>query len=270
MILLLVKLSGYILAELLPFSPDAQIALIDYYFKYSFWNNDLAIIANFVLMVGIFIYFLRALINMLKEILRAVFFALSGRASLRIISSDFKMLNIFLISVCTSIAAYFFYFIKTNYTYSKYIIASMMIISGLVLRMTEVFTLVKKDPRVMDARDAIIFSFLQVLSFVPGVPRTAIMMSFGKFLGVEKKHLVNMIFISLLPVLFLNLYHLGLSNIIPVVQTSWLLCLILFFMLIFFMGWILSIIKSTSFYKFYYYLIGLGLWTILDLLFAKR
>ena len=270
MILSLIKLFGYILVDLFPFSADAHIRLIDYYFKYSFWNNDFAIIVNFVLMLAIFIYFFKYLVKMVEEIVKSTFFMLSGRASIRVISSDFKMLNIFLVTVCTSVAAYFFYFIKTDYNYSKYLIASMLIISGLVLRLTEVFTLVKKDPRVMNTRDAFLFSLLQVLSFIPGLPRTAIMMSLGKFLGMEKKHLAKMVLISLIPMLFLNLYYLGLGNVLPVIQSSWLLCLLLFFVLMLFMNWMFSVITSVNFYKFYYYLVGLGVWTILDLLFSKR
>jgi undecaprenyl pyrophosphate phosphatase UppP len=270
MILLLVKLSGYILAEILPFSAEAQIILINYYFKYSFWNKDFEIMANLVFLLTIFVYFFRDFIKMFQEFLKGVFFAFSGRASLKIISSDFKMLNILLVTLLIGTSAYCFYFIKTDYSYSKIFIASMLIVSGLLLRVSEIFTLVKKDPRVLSVRDSFVFSLLQVLSFIPGIPRTAVMMSLGKFMGVEKNHLIRMIFVSLVPILFLNLYHLGLVNVIEVIQSSWTTCLVLLIILLSLMNWILSILRSTSFYKFYYYLVGLGVWTILDLLFAKR
>src|SRR5690606_13857262 len=135
------------------------------------------------------------------------------------------------------------------------------------------FVMMKFDARIITPKESLVFGALQLLSIVPGIPRPAVFMSVGKFMGVEKKQLAKIMFISLIPVLMLDLFFVtGVFplQILSVLYDSWLLSLILFVLLIPALDVVFYITSSRGYYKFYYYLFAVGAWTILDMIFSKR
>ncbi len=260
-------------AELLPLGGELHFKLLNYYFKYPMLSSDSIIIVHLILILGLTIYFIKDITRMYAELFKGFWVIASGRATIRRTFTDLKMLNMLLVSSFITIISFFIILIKSEYNYSLYLMGAMLILSALILRLSEIFTLIKVEARVMTARETIVFVLLQALSMVPGVARSGVFMSVGKFMGLEKKHLAKMVFISLIPVLIMEMLFIREFDVIStvsIIQSSWLLCLILFVLLLVALDVVFVITTSRSYYKFYYYLAGLGLWTILDFFFSKR
>ncbi|MCX6112631.1 MAG: undecaprenyl-diphosphate phosphatase [Proteobacteria bacterium] len=273
MIASIIRLFSYMIAELLPLGGEIHFRLFNYYFKYPLLSYESLVIVHVLLILGLGIYFLKDIGRMFGEFFKGLWIVASGRATIKRTCTDFKMLNMFLVSILITFVSSFLIFLKTDYEYSLYLVGALLILSAAILRIAEIFTLIKVDARIMSFKEALIFAALQALSMFPGVARPAIFMSIGKFLGIEKKHLAKMIFISFIPILIFELiFIIGFDPIqtINILYHSWLLCVILFALLIIALDVIFVITTSQSYYKFYYYLAGLGLWTILDLFFSKR
>jgi undecaprenyl pyrophosphate phosphatase UppP len=273
MIASIIRLFGYMIAELLPFGGEVHYRLLNYYFRYPLLSYEALVMVHVILILGLGIYFIKDILRMFGEFFRGIWVIVSGRATIKRACMDFKMLNMLLVSILVTFVAFFLIFLRTDYSYSLYTVGAMLILSAVVLRVADVFTLIKVDGRIASVKDAFIFALLQVLCMIPGVARPAIFMSVGKFLGMEKKHLAKMMFISLIPVLAFELvFVVGIDPVqmLGILYHSWLLCLILLTLLIVTIDIAFAITTSPSYYKFYYYLAGLGLWTIFDVFFSKR
>ncbi|MEI6080444.1 MAG: undecaprenyl-diphosphate phosphatase [bacterium] len=273
MIASIIRLFGYMIADLLPLGGEIHFRLMNYYFKYPLLSYESLVIVHVLLILGLSLYFSRDILNMFGEFFRGIWIIASGRATIKRTCTDFKMLNMLLVTILVSFVAFFLIFLRMDYEYSLYLVGAMLILSAIVLRVAEVFTLIKIDAKVMNFKESMLFALLQALAMFPGVARPALFMSVGKFLGVERKHLAKMVFISLIPILVFELvFVVGVdpTQIIGILYRSWLLCAILLALLIIALDVVFVITTSSSYYKFYYYLAGLGVWTILDLLFAKR
>ena len=273
MIASIIRLFSYMIAELLPLGGEIHFRLLNYYFKYPLLSHESLVIVHVLLILSLFIFFIKDIGRMFGEFFKGLWIVASGRATIKRTCTDFKMLNMFLVSVLITFVSCFLIFLRADYEYSLYLVGGMLILSAAILRIAEIFTLIKVDAKVMSFKEALIFAVLQALSMLPGVARPAIFMSVGKFLGIEKKHLAKMIFISFIPVLTFELIFVtGFDPMqtLSILQHSWLLCSILFILAIISLDIIFVVTTSPSYYKFYYYLVGLGVWTILDLFFAKR
>lgn len=273
MIASIIRLFSYMVADLLPLGGDLHFKLLNYYFKYPLLSNDSLIIVHVILIIGLTVYFIKDIIKMYSELFKGLWIILSGRATIKRTCTDLKMLNMLLVSTFITVVSYFVVIIRAEYDYSLYLMGGMLILSAIILRVSEVFTLIKVDAKVMTVKETVVFILLQALSMLPGVARPGVFMGVGKFLGLEKKQLAKMIFISFIPVLILEMIFIhGFDPVTAfnILKDSWLLCLILFTLLVIALDVIFVITTSKSYYKFYYYLAGLGLWTILDIFFSKR
>ena len=273
MIASIIRLFSYMVAELLPLGGEIHFRLLNYYFKYPLLSHESLVVVHIILIICLFIYFIKDIGRMFGESFRGLWIVASGRATIKRTCTDFKMLNMLLVIILITFVSCFLMFLRSDYEYSLYLVGAMLILSAVILRVAEIFTLIKVDAKVMSFKEALIFGVLQALSVLPGIARPAIFMSIGKFLGIEKKHLAKMILISFIPVLIFELIFVtGFDPIqtIYIIQHSWLLCSILFILAIISLDIVFAVMTSPSYYKFYYYLVGLGIWTILDLFFAKR
>jgi undecaprenyl pyrophosphate phosphatase UppP len=124
----------------------------------------------------------------------------------------------------------------------------------------------------MGYKDTAFLIVLQILSAQTGASRMALMMGGAKFLGVEKKHLIKFTFLSLIPVLIMELaFNLeDISTLYYIVTGNLNIFIIVLVSSFILVATAKRVFAMQEFYKFYYYLAGLGIWTILDILFGKR
>ncbi len=263
---------GYIVLDILPLGAESHADLINYYFNYPSITNEIRILCLSSMGLGLFLYFIFDYYKIFKEFFKGLRLILIGRGTIKQVCTELRSLNMLISIIGVVVACYLSYEFLPDLNNNMYLIGSMLIISGLTLRIPETFAHIKMDGRLFSYKEFFIFASLQFLGALPGASRMAILMGGGKFLGVEKKHLIKFTFLSLTPVIFIRLAY-TVSNfeaISSVLENNltWMGVLTLLTMIL--TSICVKIFSSVSFYKFYYYLIGIGAWTILDVLFGKR
>ncbi len=267
-----IKLFAYEVCELLPLGAETHAKLMSYYFNYPAVSYEERIICLFALGLGVFIYFISDFYKMIKEAIRATWLLLIGRGIVSSLCREFKYLNLLLSVVAVGVVSYPAYLLSEYIGTSYYLIGGMLIVSAFFLRLSETFAFIKIDGSLLGYKEAFSFVGLQILSAFPGASRMAIMVGGGKFLGVEKKHLIKFVFLSFLPVVFIRLGFCleDINSLFQIVFQNLWMFLALTIACVVFIAIAMKIFVSEGFYKFYYYLAGLGAWTILDVLFGKR
>jgi undecaprenyl pyrophosphate phosphatase UppP len=147
-----------------------------------------------------------------------------------------------------------------------------MILSALILRLSEVFTVIKVDGKAFSVKETVLFTFAQALSVIPGSSRIVSLIALGKFMGSERKRLATFALISFMPVLIIQLLTANndVVYIFNVLLANWKIFLLIAGMVVLSLDLVVMLLTSITFYKFYYYIGGIALWTILDLFFSKR
>lgn len=263
---------GYLVFELLPLGAEGHSDLINYYFGYSTVDQYSRTLCLSSLSLGLFIYFYSDIYKLFKELFKGTWLILIGRGTVHQVCTEFKYLNLLISIIGMAIAAVVYSMFSHHFEQGYYFVGGMLILSGVVLRASETFAFIKVDGKLLGYREFFSFFIMQILSSFPGASRMALMMGSGKFMGVEKKHLIKFVFISFIPVLvvrlafnidsFYTLYSVLYGHIwMFAVLTALTIVLTAVFVRVF---------NSVNFYKFYYYLIGLGVWTILDVFFSKK
>lgn len=266
------KFFAYQVCDLLPLGSETHVKLVSYYFNYEAISGHQKIVCLILLALSIFTYFISDFYKMIKESFRATWLLFIGRGTVREVCTDFKYLNMLLSVLTVSASAYFSFMLGDHLGSSYYLIGGMLLVSAFALRVSETFAFVKTDGKLLGYREVFGFVVLQLLSSFSGASRMALMMGGGKFMGIEKKHLIRFIFLSLAPVIIIRIVMLypDMNAVYETVIGNIWTFIILFFCCLVFLAISMRIFVSEGFYKFYYYLAGLGIWTILDFFFSKR
>jgi len=263
---------GYIALDILPLGAESHTILINYYFNYSSITNEIRILCLSSMGLGLFLYFIFDYYKIFKEFFKGLRLILIGRGTIKQVCTELRLLNMMISIIGVVIACYLSYEFLPDLSNNMYLVGAMLIVSGLTLRIPETFAHIKMDGRLFSYKEFFVFAFLQFLGALPGASRMAILMGGGKFLGIEKKHLIKFTFLSLTPVIFIRLAYTvpAFGDISSVIEHNliWMGALTLLTMIV--TSICVRVFSSVSFYKFYYYLIGIGAWTILDVLFGKR
>jgi len=272
MIYTIIKYFAYMVAEVLPLGGEIHFKLMTHYFNYPPLSNDELAFIYTILLLSLTLYFIRDIVRSVKELFRVFWLLVMGRGTIKNFCFDFKMLNVLLVTVVLCGVSFPFFVAFSGYSYSLYLSGALLIVSAAFLRLSEIFTLIKLDGKAASVKETTIFCVLHILSFIPGLSRTAVMMGAGKFLGFERKHLATLTLISFIPVVIFHLYGLDIDwvHLFALIYSQWKIFFILLGLMTLCMDLVFMIITSANFYKFYYYLAGLGIWTILDVFFIKR
>jgi undecaprenyl pyrophosphate phosphatase UppP len=263
---------GYIVGELLPFDGRAHFEFLHYYFKYPLLSSDALLIIYSALFVGLCIYFIRDIFRIFYELFKSIKLLLVGRATIASVCTEFKMLNLMLVTLTATIVYYPVAMLASKYDFSLYLSCALMIVAAIALRLSEVFTRIKVDGKVFSVKETLVFTAVQSVSVIPGFSRIASMMALGKFMGSERKHLTNFVLISFIPLVFIQMLNVNSDWIYigGLLFTNWKMFLIIAGMVVLSLDLIIMLLVSPSFYKFYYYIAGIAAWTILDQFFSKR
>ncbi|MBN1114651.1 MAG: undecaprenyl-diphosphate phosphatase [Oligoflexia bacterium] len=271
MFVVIIQCLLYLVAEMLPLDGYAHQRLISYYYGAEKLEQEFMIVIYISLALGLCIYYSKDLLRMFTDSFRGFYSVLSGRRSFRVTSTNFKMFNIFVtMSVMTIIVFPLLNLGELDFGVDR--VAVIFLVTALILRLSTSFTLVKVDGRYLDIKEILVLSLVQIIGLIPGFSRTAMLIGVGSFMGTEKKYLVKLVLISFIPLLVLKLFFMG----VPASSVFWIV-LERWYLLLFFTGVVMLLIKllyyivfSNRFYKFYLYLAGIGIWTLLDVYFSKR
>jgi len=263
---------GFAVGEMLPLDGRAHFEFMHYYFKYPLLTNDNLLIIYSAILLGFVLYFIRDIFKIVYESLKSIRLLVLGRATIVSVCTEFKMLNLFLVTLMATAVYYPVAVWSYKYDFSLYLSCVLMVVAAILLRLSEVFTIVKVDGRVFGVKEAAVLTVAQIVSVIPGFSRVASMMALGKFMGSEKKHLAAFVLISFIPVVIIQLLLVNndYNYLVTTLTINWKIFLIISGMVVLSLDLITLILTSPSFYKFFYYIGGVALWTILDQFFSKR
>jgi len=268
----ILKYFGFAVGEMLPLDGRVHFEFMHYYFKYPLLTDDNLLIIYSALLLGFMLYFIRDIFKIACEFLKSIKLLLLGRATIMSVCAEFKMLNLFLVTLMATAVYYPVAVWSYRYDFNLYLSCGLMIIAAVLLRLSEVFTIIKVDGRLFGIKETAVFTVAQVVSVIPGFSRIASMMALGKFMGSEKKHLSTFVLMSFIPVIVIQLLLINsdYTYVLTLLKFNWKIFFIISGMVVLSLDLIVLILTSPSFYKFFYYIGGVALWTILDMFFSKR
>ena len=152
----------------------------------------------------------------------------------------------------------------TNNFRSLWLIASTLIIFGLILGFADRVSRSQKDLTTLNARDGVIYGFAQSLALIPGVSRSGATIALGRFLGYKREAALRYSFLLALPAVFgSGLYELkkalGDSSVsvysMPEILVATVTAFIIGYAVI---AWLMKYISTKSFTPFVIYRVVLG------------
>lgn len=263
---------GFVVGEMLPLDGRVHFEFMHYYFKYPLLTSDSLLIIYCAILLGFTLYFIRDIFKIIYDVLKSIKLLVLGRATVVSVCTEFKMLNLFLVTILATAVYYPVAVWSSRYDFSLYLSCGLMIIAAVILRLSEVFTIIKVDGKAFGVKESAVLTMAQVLGVIPGFSRVASMMALGKFMGSEKKHLATFVLMSFIPVVIIQLLLVNndYNYILNVLTINWKIFFIISGMVVLSLDLVTLILTSPSFYKFFYYIGGVALWTMLDLFFSKR
>ena len=152
----------------------------------------------------------------------------------------------------------------TNNFRSLWLIASTLIIFGLILGFADRVGRSEKDLSRLNARDGILYGLAQSMALIPGVSRSGATIALGRFLGYKREAALRYSFLLALPAVFgSGLYELkkamGDATISVYAMSQILLATITAFIIGYaVIAWLMKYISTKSFTPFVIYRVALG------------
>ena len=244
-ILILAAIQG--ISEFLPISSVAHIFLVSKYYVFNNQNLLIDICLHLGSLMAIILYFRKDLFNFI---------------------SDKKMLTKLLIATTPIIPIG--YILYTTGLIEKVrnleVIGWMTLIFGILLYIADKKKITKKIESDFNIRSAIVFGLFQVLALIPGVSRSGITITSGRFLGFNRFDSAKISFLLAIPTL-IAASCLGVYNIYKVgsVELNFLAIIAVIFSFFFSYATIaifLDFIKKFSLKIFVYYRIVLSIFLL--------
>ena len=242
------------LTEFLPISSSAHIRIVGAFMPNA---NDPGAAFTAITQIGtelaVLIFFRRDIIKILRA-----WFKRDG-------STDARLGTLIIIGTLPIIVlGYLGQDYITNNFRSLWLIASTLIIFGLILGFADRVGRSQKDLTTLNARDGVIYGFAQSLALIPGVSRSGATIALGRFLGYKREAALRYSFLLALPAVFgSGLYELkkalGDSSVsvysMPEILVATVTAFIIGYAVI---AWLMKYISTKSFTPFVIYRVVLG------------
>jgi undecaprenyl-diphosphatase len=205
--------------------------------------------------------------NDIKQIISAWFRQITKRSSLSLSEkSDARMGWLIIVgSLPIGILGYLGKDVIRNDFRSLWLIASTLIIFGVILGVADKYGESARDLSKLSVRDGLLYGIAQSLALVPGVSRSGATIAMGRFLGYSRQAALRYSFLLALPAVFgSGLYELkgaieqgGDTGTFTISETL-LATGIAFVIGYAVIAWLLKFVSTKSFAPFIIYRIGLG------------
>ena len=242
------------LTEFLPISSSAHIRIVGAFMPNA---NDPGAAFTAITQIGtelaVLIYFRKDIIKILRA-----WFKRDG-------SADARLGTLIIIGTLPIIIlGYLGQDYITNNFRSLWLIASTLIIFGLILGFADRVGRSQKELTTLNARDGLIYGFAQSLALIPGVSRSGATIALGRFLGYKREAALRYSFLLALPAVFgSGLYELkkalGDSSVsvysMPEILIATVTAFVIGYAVI---AWLMKYISTKSFTPFVIYRVVLG------------
>jgi len=252
------------LTEFLPISSSAHIRIAGALFGTS---ADPGARFTAITQIGTELAVLIFFRNDIKQIISAWFRQITKRSTLTASEkSDARMGWLIIVgSVPIVILGYLGKDIITNDFRSLWLIASTLIIFGVILGIADKYGKSARDLANLNARDGLLYGIAQSLALIPGVSRSGATIAMGRFLGYSRQAALRYSFLLALPAVFgSGLYELkgaigGSSEAsiftIPETLIATGIAFVIGYAVI---AWLLKFVSTKSFAPFIIYRVALG------------
>lgn len=152
----------------------------------------------------------------------------------------------------------------TNHFRSLWVIASTLIIFGLILGFADRVGKNLKDLSNLSARDGVIYGFAQSMALIPGVSRSGATIALGRFLGYKREAALRYSFLLAVPAVFGSGFYelkqaMGDSTVsvysMPEILVATVTAFLIGYAVI---AWLMKFISTKSFTPFVIYRVVLG------------
>jgi undecaprenyl-diphosphatase len=242
------------LTEFLPISSSAHIRIVGAFMPNA---NDPGAAFTAISQIGtelaVLIYFRKDILNILRS-----WFKRDG-------SPEARLGTLIIVGTLPIIAlGYLGQDYITNNFRSLWLIASTLIIFGLILGFADRFGRSEKDLSTLGVRDGILYGFAQAMALIPGVSRSGATIALGRFLGYKREAALRYSFLLAIPAVFgSGLYELkqamGDSTVsvysMPEIFVATVTAFVIGYTII---AWLMKFISTKSFTLFVIYRVVLG------------
>lgn len=185
------------IAEFLPISSTAHLILLPWFLGWPPQSTFFDVSLHLGTAAAVIIFFFKDWVSLI----------LSGFTDIKS-----KQAKLFWLLVVATIPGALFGLLLDKYTEtfkSPVLIGIMLIIMGIILYYADKLGRRKIELEDMSLKNSIIIGFAQVLAIIPGVSRSGITMSVGRFLGIERDSIAKFTFLMSTPIILGDaLYHL--------------------------------------------------------------
>jgi undecaprenyl-diphosphatase len=242
------------LTEFLPISSSAHIRIVGAFLPNA---NDPGAAFTAISQIGtelaVLIYFRKDIINIVRA-----WFKRDG-------SPEARLGTLIIVGTLPIIAlGYLGQDYITNNFRSLWLIASTLIIFGLILGFADRFGRSEKDLSTLGVRDGVLYGFAQAMALIPGVSRSGATIALGRFLGYKREAALRYSFLLAIPAVFgSGLYELkqamGDSTVsvysMPEIFVATVTAFVIGYAVI---AWLMKFISTKSFTPFVIYRVVLG------------
>jgi len=251
------------LTEFLPISSSAHIRIAGELFG---TNQDPGATFTAITQIGtelaVLIYFRRDILRIISAWLNQIFKRSLDSAEKR----DARMGWLIIVGTLPIVAlGYLGQDVIKNDFRSLWLIASVMIIFGVILGVTDKYGKIKRELHELTPAHGILYGLAQSLALIPGVSRSGATIAMGRLLGYSREAALRYSFLLALPAVFgSGLYELkdafgvdAASQVFTLPET--LVATVIAFVIGYaVIAWLLRYVTTKSFAPFIYYRIGLG------------
>ena len=252
------------LTEFLPISSSAHIRIAGVFFGTA---EDPGARFTAITQIGTELAVLIFFRNDIKQIISAWFRQITKRSTLSVTEkSDARMGWLIIIgSLPIAVLGYLGKDVIRNDFRSLWLIASTLIIFGVILGIADKYGNSNRDLSNLSVRDGLLFGFAQSLALIPGVSRSGATIAMGRFLGYSRQAALRYSFLLALPAVFgSGFYELksaladgGDTGTFTILETL-LATGIAFVIGYAVIAWLLKFVSTKSFAPFIIYRIALG------------
>ncbi|MBT4698880.1 MAG: undecaprenyl-diphosphate phosphatase [Alphaproteobacteria bacterium] len=239
------------IAEFLPISSNAHLIMVEQLLDYHNHNEILNLVFHLGSLLAIIIYFFSELLGLLKK--------------------PKMIFNIIVATIPVIIVGYFVHkFHLLNYEYfSIKIIAVTLIIFGIILFISDKINHSKTLYEDLNIKSSLVIGFFQIISLIPGVSRSGITLTAGRFLGYSRFEAAKFSFFLSIPTTA-GACFLGVLDLIKTNNSDLNYIAVVAFITSFFSSYLtikffLSFISKFNLNIFIYYRVTLGVFILLFL-----
>ncbi len=188
------------LTEFLPVSSSGHLTLLQSVFGIEEQGLLFSVLLHFGTLVSVFICFWHDIVEMIREFFYLLRDLAHGKANINKTPMRRQMIMVLIATVPMIAAVFLNDYIESLFT-STLLVGFMLLITAVLLTVTDMHGFGRKDASTATWRDALIIGAMQLVAIVPGISRSGTVLTGGALRGFSRAFAVKFAFIMSIPVI---------------------------------------------------------------------